>query len=340
MTGFLVRRILSSLLVLWLTSVFVFVLFLKGMGDYPAINYCDSLRSARCSPEALKAIEHEMGLDKSVAANYGIWAKGIVLGRQRVYMDGKYYRCPAPCLGISTTTQEPIWNDLRQKYPATLSLALGGGSLYLTLGILLGCLAARWRGTTLDRALVGATLVWSSIPRYLITLFAWLVFYLKLGLFPDTGYHPFFDNPVRWFTGLLLPWLVMVVATFADYARYTRGQVVENLGEDFVVTARSKGARPVNVLFRHALRAAIVPVVTVFGLDFATLLAGTVYVETIFGIDGIDGIGRWGLQAIVAAPMDIDVIQTTVLLAAVLVVMGNLVIDVFYSFLDPRVTVS
>jgi len=133
-----------------------------------------------------------------------------------------------------------------------------------------------------------------------------------------------------------LPWLVLGATSLTDYARFTRGQVVETLGEDFIRTARAKGVRPTKVLFRHALRAAIVPVITIFGLDFASLLSGTIFIEQIFGIDGI---GHWGLQAL-TTPIDLNVISATVLVGAVLVVVANLVVDVVYGFLDPRVTVA
>jgi len=135
---------------------------------------------------------------------------------------------------------------------------------------------------------------------------------------------------------MMLPWLVLGATSLTDYARFTRGQVVETLGEDFIRTARAKGVRPTKVLFRHALRAAIVPVITIFGLDFASLLSGTIFIEQIFGIDGI---GHWGLKAL-TTPIDLNVISATVLVGAVLVVVANLVVDVVYGFLDPRVTVA
>jgi peptide/nickel transport system permease protein len=135
---------------------------------------------------------------------------------------------------------------------------------------------------------------------------------------------------------MMLPWLVLGVTSITDYARFTRGQMVETLGEDYIRTARAKGVRQTRVLFRHALRAAIVPVITIFGLDFAGLLSGTVFIEQIFGIDGI---GRWGLQAL-KTPIDLGVISTVVLVGAVLVVVANLIVDIIYGFLDPRVIVA
>jgi peptide/nickel transport system permease protein len=335
MVGFVVRRTLSALLVVVLTSLFVFVLFFKGLGDAPARNYCDSIHQGRCSPTTLAAIEHQMGFDKSVAANYAIWAKGIFAGRD-VYLDGKTYSCPAPCLGVSAMTDNTVWHDLKQKYPATITVAVGGSAFYLTFGVLMGATAARWRGTSLDRFLVGGSLIWSAIPDYVIILLSWIFFSLRWHLFPNVGYYPISQNPLKTVTWMMLPWLVLGVTSLTDYARFTRGQMVETLGEDYVRTAQAKGVRPRRVLFRHALRAAIVPVITIFGLDFASLLSGTIFIEQIFGIDGI---GRWGLQAL-STPMDLNVLSTVVLVGAVLVVVANLIVDIIYGMLDPRVTVA
>ncbi len=335
MTGFIVRRILSSILVVILTSMFVFVLFFKGMGTSPAVNYCDSIHQGRCSPATLASIKHQMGFDRSVAANYAIWAKGIFTGRE-VYLDGKEYPCPAPCLGVSAMTNNTVWHDLKQKYPATITVAVGGASIYLTFGVLMGAFAARWRGSAADRLLVGGSLVWSAIPDYVIILLAWVYFSLRWHVFPNVGYYPITEDPLKTISWMMLPWLVLGFTSITDYARFTRGQMVETLGEDYIRTAQAKGVRPRRVLFRHALRAAIVPVITIFGLDFASLLSGTIFIEQIFGIDGI---GRWGLQAL-NTPIDLGVLSTVVLVGAVLVVVANLLVDIVYGFLDPRVTVS
>jgi peptide/nickel transport system permease protein len=336
MTGFIVRRLLSSVLVVILTSIFVFVLFFKGLGDSPAVNYCEKLAPGRCNVQKLDSIRHQMGYDRSVAYNYAQWAKGIFVGRKDVYVDGKLYDCPAPCLGISITTSQPVSHDLAQRYPATLTLAIGGATIYLVLGVLIGAFAARWRGTALDRLLVGGSLVVSAVPDYLLFLLAWIYLSLQLHIFPDTGYVSPFHDPVKMVTWMALPWLAIGLTNCTDYARYTRGQMVETLNEDYIRTAMSKGMKTNRVLFKHALRAAIVPVVTIFGLDFATLLSGTIFAEQIFGIDGI---GKWGLTAL-STPIDLEVVSATVLVGALLIVVANLLVDLLYGFLDPRVSVS
>jgi peptide/nickel transport system permease protein len=336
MTGFILRRLLSSILVVVLTSIFVFVLFFKGLGDSPARNYCEKLGPGKCTAQKLDSIEHQMGLDRSVAANYGQWAKGIFAGRPDVYVDGKLYDCPAPCLGISISSGNTVWHDLKQKYPATIALAIGGSVIGLAVGVLLGALAALWQGSAADRLLVGGSLVVSAIPFYIIALLAWIYLTLQLKIFPTTGYFPVTQNPARTISWMLLPWLVIGLTSCTQYARFTRAQVVETLAEDYIRTAVSKGVRTNRVLFKHALRAAIVPITTIFGLNFAALLAGTIFTERIFEIDGI---GKWSLDAL-QTPIDLQVVSATVLVSAILVVLANLLVDIFYGFLDPRTSVS
>jgi peptide/nickel transport system permease protein len=239
-------------------------------------------------------------------------------------------------LGISIMSGNTVWSDLLQKFPATLAVALGGSAIYLSLGVVLGALAAHWRGTAADRLLVGSSLIISAIPDYLIILLAWIFFSLHWHVFPDVGYYPITQDPLKTVSWMALPWLVLAATSLTDYARFTRGQMVETMTEDYIRTARAKGVKGHRVLLTHALRAAVVPVITIFGLDFAGLLSGTIFIEQIFGIDGI---GHWGLQAL-STPMDINVISTTVLVGAILVVVANLLVDIFYGFLDPRVTVA
>jgi peptide/nickel transport system permease protein len=336
MTGFIVRRLLSSVLVVILTSLLVFVLFFKGLGDSPARNYCEKLGPGKCTTAKLDSIKHQMGFDKPLITNYGQWAKGIFVGRDSVYVDGKQYNCPAPCLGISIETGNTVWHDFKQKYSATAVLAVGGATMYLLIGVLLGAFAARFRGSIADRLLVGSTLIVSSIPYYLVALLAWIYLSLQLKIFPNTSYYPITQNPAKTVAYMALPWLVLGLTNSTSYARFTRGQMVETLSEDYIRTAQAKGVRTNVVLFKHALRAAIVPVITIFGLDFATLLSGTIFTERIFGIDGV---GNWSLNAL-QTPMDLRVIEAAALLLAVSVVLSNLIVDILYSFLDPRVSIA
>jgi peptide/nickel transport system permease protein len=329
--GFIVRRLLSAALVVWVTSMFVFALFFLGPSN-PAQPLCDL--NGRCTPEKLAILTEQMGLNNSVVQQYAIWFKGLFVDRTISF--GAEYHCDAPCLGISYSSRGEVTEELIDKFPATLSLAVGGATLYLLIGVTLGVLAARVRGTPTDRALVTFSLLVSSIPYYVVALLAWIFFSQTWGIFPDTTYHPITDGVWQWAYALMLPWLVLGFAQSTSYARYTRGQMVETLGEDYIRTATAKGVKSRKVVFQHALRAAIVPVITIFGLDFAFLLAGTVFTEQIFDIDGV---GRWAIRAL-RAPVDFPVVSATVLFAATIVVLANLIVDLLYSVIDPRVRVS
>jgi len=329
--GFVIRRLLSAVLVLWVTSLIVFGIFFFGPSD-PGQTLCG--QGTRCTPEKAELINESLGFNDPVVQQYGEWLGGVFVGRT-VTLGSSEIDCPAPCLGVSYRTREPVWDIIKDRYPATLSLAIGGAAIFLTLGTTLGVIAARNRGTTLDRAMVGGSLIMSSIPYYLLALLAFLYLVQVWGIFPSTSYTPITESPWEWFTALLLPWLVIGLANSTQYARYSRGSMVEVLNEDFVRTARAKGLRERRIVLKHALRAAIVPVVTILGLDFAFLLAGTIFTEQIFGIDGI---GRTAIQAI---PLqNLPVISATVLIAASFVVMANLIVDILYSVIDPRVRLT
>jgi peptide/nickel transport system permease protein len=329
--GYIVRRLISAFLVVVLTSMIVFLLFFKGPSN-PAQPLCDL--NGKCTKEKLALLTEQLGLNDSVVHQYGIFVGGIFHDREIDF--GATYHCDAPCLGISYRSRGEVTKELFQKFPATISIAVGGSIIYLTLGVLLGTIAARKRGTMVDRSLVAFSVFVSAIPYYVIALLVWIYVSLVWKLIEDTSYHPLTKDPVHWFTGLSLPWLVIGLTSSTAYARYSRGQMIETLGEDYVRTAVAKGVSDRGVLVRHALRAAIVPIITIFGLDFAFLLTGTIFTEQIFQIDGI---GRWGIQAL-SSPVDFPVVSATVLVAAVIIVIANLIVDLLYAVIDPRVRLT
>jgi peptide/nickel transport system permease protein len=331
MLGYVIRRLIAAVAVLFLISLFTFTLFFKGPSN-PAEPLCQA--HGQCTPEKLANIEHSLGLDQGLWANYTAFLGGLVHDRE---IDmGATYHCDAPCLGISYHSKTEITKDLKTYYPATLSLAVVGGALYLIFGVPVGILAARHRGSFLDKFSVGVTQVISSIPYYVFALCAFIFLTLKWPIFPETGYTPLTENPAAWAAGLLLPWLVLGITGAPTYARYTRGQMLETMGEDYVRSAKAKGLPPRSLLYKHSLRAAIVPIITLFGLDFAALLSGTIFTEAIFQIPGI---GQWTLNSL-KSPTDFPIINATVLIFAFFVVVGNLVVDVMYAVLDPRVRLA
>lgn len=335
MFAYVVKRVLAGAVVVVLVSMAIFVLFWYGPSS-PAQPICDRETNNRCSPVKLARFEHSLGYDNPIYVEYGKFAKGVFVGRD-IEIFPTTYKCPAPCLGYSYRTKVPVWGEMKSRMPATLSVAVGGAFLYLLFGVPIGVAAARRRGSIADKALVSSFLFLSSIPYYLFALLTWLyltVIY-EVPLFSDTGYFPITENPAKWFSGLLLAWVALGIFGCTQYTRYARGAMVEALSEDYIRTAKAKGLPPRTVVYKHGLRAALVPIVTIFGIDFGTLLAGTIFTERIFEINGI---GFWSLQAVFAR--DLPVVSATALFSAVVLILSNIMVDVIYSFLDPRVRLS
>jgi peptide/nickel transport system permease protein len=331
--AYIVKRVLSGIVVIILVSMAIFALFWFGPRN-PAAPLCQQDFNIRCTADRMDQYAERMGFNNPVASEYGKYVKGIFTGREMGLGSGGY-GCSAPCLGIDYRTKKPVMEEFKQKFPATISLAVGGASLYFLIGVTIGTLAARRRGTLSDRALVTGTLVMSSIPYYLVCILAYIYFTIVWDLFPNTGYHKITENPALWFSGLILPWLVLGLYQATAYTRFSRGSMVETLSEDYIRTARAKGLSSRQVVFKHGLRASIVPVVTIFGLDFAFLLAGTVFTEKIFGIEGI---GKWALDA--TYQRNLPVVSAVVLLGAFIIIASNIIVDIVYSVIDPRVRLT
>ncbi len=319
---YILRRLVSAFSVVVVALVASFALFFLAPTD-PAGVIC----GPKCTPERIADIESSLDLDKPALEQIGLYMKGLVVGRE--YSSGGTTReCAAPCLGYSYTLGQPVTKLLAEALPVTVSIVIGGAVVYLTIGILAGSLAAQVRGTTLDKITVGTTLVVSSFPYF---VFALLVV-LYVTILPTSRYHPFLDNPLLWASGLLAAWLTLGVANAASYTRYSRASMIEALGQDFVRTARSKGISRRRVVYRHGLRAALTPVATIFGIDLALQFTGAIFTESIFGLPGI---GLLTLRAF--GQYDLPVLMGGVLLGSVVLVLMNLVVDIAYTFLDPRV---
>ncbi len=331
MFGYIVRRVISGLLVLLVVSIATFALFFYGPAD-PALAYCPE---TRCTPQRLENIRTSLGLDRPVVEQYSEYMAGIFVGND--FKAGAIsIKCDAPCLGVSFKLRENVTDYLLSRFPATLSIALGGSVIFLLVGVSSGIFAARRRGTAADKGIVGVSLVINAMPYYLLALLAYLMLISKWGIFPESGYHgPFDEGPVAWVKGMLLAWLVLGISSSTQYARFSRGSMIDSMNEDYVRTARAKGLSERRVTLKHALRAAMVPVVTIFGLEFAYLLAGTIFTERIFDIQGI---GMTALSAI--GTKDLPLVSATVLLAAAFIVIANILVDILYSIIDPRVRLT
>lgn len=317
MTRYIIRRLLWGVALLFIVAALTFVLFdLLPSGD-PA-----KLRAGRtATPQAIAHIRHELGLDKPVYTQFYDYIKGVVL-----HFD----------LGYSFYSHAPVKSLIAERLPATVSLAAGAIAIWLLVGLSVGIVSAVRRRTLLDRTAMGTALVFISAPEYWLGLLALFLFASdigKLAVFPGAGsYVAFSSEPVKWFTALILPWLVLAASFAAVYARLLRGSLIEVLGEDYIRTARAKGLTERRVVMRHGVRSAITPIVTVLGLDIGTLLGGALLIEVVFNIPGV---GRLNYDAITHA--DFPIVQGTVLLAALFIVVANLLVDISYAFLDPRV---
>ncbi|MDI5963918.1 ABC transporter permease [Streptomyces sp. SL13] len=330
MFRYLIRRLLAAAVILVVISMVTFFIFFALPND-PALLACGKT----CSPNRLLEIRHSLGLDKSLAMQYWEFFKGLFIGRN--YGDQSVsIHCSAPCLGMSFQTDTPVMTTLLGAFPADLSLALGSAVIFLILGVGLGVIAAIRKGRFADKFAVGAALFGVSLQSYFVGLILMWALVDKWNLLPSPNYTSLTDDPGQWFTGLILPWVTLVVLYLALYTRLTRSSMLEVMGEDYIRTARAKGLSSRTVIFKHGLRAAITPIVTIFGMDFGALIGGSaVITESVFGINGI---GKLAVDSVTNS--DEPVILGTTLFAAAFIVLANVVVDLVYGLIDPRVRLS
>jgi peptide/nickel transport system permease protein len=319
-TRFIIRRVLWGVVLLVVVSALLFLMFRYLPTADPA-----KLRAGRLqSPKIIAAIRRDLGLDKSTLAQFWLYMKNVFLHFN---------------LGYSYYSEAPVKELIFDRLPATISLVFGGAVVWLVSGVGVGIISARKAGSRLDRASMGTALVLVSAPEYWLGLIVLYLFASDIGvlhILPGAGsYVGLTSDPVKWFESLIMPWLVVAAGTAAIYARLVRGSMIETMSEDYIRTARAKGLTEQRVVLRHGLRPAINPVVTIFGLEIGVLLGSSVLIETVFNIPGI---GRLNYIAITHA--DFPIVQGTVLLAALFIIVANILVDIGYAFLDPRVRYS
>jgi peptide/nickel transport system permease protein len=320
---YIIRRLLWSvvMLVLVLASVFlIFFVLPGGTGrDVEGASPVAVMMAGRNPrPELVRNIERRLGLDQPVYIQFGRYLGNAIQGD----------------LGYSYHTNEPVTKAVMRRVPATASLAIGASVVWLLLGITIGVISALKRRTFVDRASMVFALAGVSLPTFWLGLLAVFYFDSKLGVYDVASYVPLTTNPAAWIGSLWLPWLVLAVTQAAFYTRMVRGNLLEVQGEDYIRTARAKGL-PERSVIRHSLRSALTPVVTMYGLDLGILLGGAIITERIFNIPGI---GLLSVEAINAS--NLPVILGTVLIASSFVIFANLLVDIAYAALDPRVQYS
>lgn len=333
MLKYVIRRLAATVVILTLVSMSVFLIFAVLPMD-PARLTCGKA----CFPAVVEANRHRLGLDVPVQVQYGRFVKGLFVGRE--YGDGAAkIECPAPAFGYSFNRHECVTTLIKDAFPVTFSLALGAFTIWLLIGITLGVVAARKKGRWQDRSSTVFVLVGTSLPTFISGLLILLFIALKFNLLNplDMGkWVPPFENPAKWFNIFIFPWITLALANAASYTRFTRSNVLETTNEDYIRTARAKGLSEKVILRKHTLRAALAPIATLAGLDFAGLLGGAIITEGIFNLPGL---GRLSIRAVLN-DYDLPTIVATTILAASFVVIMNLIVDIAYAYIDPRVRVQ
>jgi peptide/nickel transport system permease protein len=317
MIRYLTLRIGQAVLVMWASTVVVFLLFFVGPGPS---NVARTFAGRLATPARLAQIKHELHLDQPLWLQYGHWVGNLLQGN----------------LGYSYYKGESVNSIVGAALPDTVSLVIGAAILWIGYGVFSGVVSAVRPRSFLDRGFTTGALFFYSMPTFVLGLALIWIFAYKLSpvtqFFPFHGYIAITANPGKWFEYLILPWLTLALVIAAGYTRLTRTSMLDVLGEDYIRTARSKGMPERRVIGVHALRSALTPVVTLAGLDIGTSLGGVIITETLFGIPGL---GWTIVQAIQS--QDLPVILGIAVLAAAFVVFMNLVVDVLYAVLDPRV---
>jgi peptide/nickel transport system permease protein len=317
--GYLVRRVLTGIIVVWLVATLAFFLFFAR----PVETVARELAGHAATPQVINEVINNLGLNRPIMTQYWSFLDNLVHGN----------------LGYSYFTQEPVDTMLRQDLPPTVSLVIGGTILWLIVGFTVGIISATRARSLFDRVANVLVLIGLSMPVFVIgELLIWLVFqplYSHGFTWINTGYSGITSGVGSFFGHMLLPWITLAAVQAAIYTRLSRGQLLETLGEDYIRTARAKGLSERRVVFRHAMRAALTPVVSQLGVDIGQLLGGVVVVEVVFGLGGI---GQVSVQAVFQD--NLPVIIGFVIIAAVFVVIANIVVDLLYAALDPRVRIT
>jgi peptide/nickel transport system permease protein len=323
------RRLIAMVVLLFFLTFITFVMF-HFLPTDPARLTCGKA----CTPQVIAANRIRLGLNDPWWIQYWDFLKAIFVGR--TFGSGTAtFPCNAPCLGYDFRNGVAVTTELGKGFPATASLAVGGFILWMVVGVLLGIYAALRRGRWQDKAANAFALIGYSFPSFFIGLMLIYFVIFKFHLMQYPTYQALTVNPHAWFMALILPWVTLATLYAAFYVRLTRNQMLETLGEDYIRTARAKGLSERTVIFKHGLRAGLTPIVTAAGLDLAGLLGGVVIVEQLFNIPGI---GRLAVLSVVDA--NLPVIVAIVLISAFFVIIGNLIVDILYAVIDPRVRLS
>jgi peptide/nickel transport system permease protein len=329
---FIIRRLLATVLLLVIVSIITFAIFFllpKLAGETP-YDLAAQYVGRNPIPSQILAMEHRLGLNEPLYLQIWKFLKGIVAGYTYSNGTSRIY-CPPPCLGYSWRNQQPVWPLLVSNIPVTASLAIGAAVIWVISGVAIGVLSALRPGSFFDRLSMTTALAGVSLPIFFTGQIALLLFDFKWQIF-NVQYVSLTTNPLEWAKNLVLPWITLAFLYSALYARLTRAGMLETMNEDYIRTARSKGLPERKVIFKHGLRAALTPILTIFGMDLGLLLGGAVLTEFTFSLHGL---GLFTIEAIDSS--DLPEIMGVVLLASFFIIIANMVVDILYAAIDPRV---
>ena len=321
MTLYVLRRLVWAVLVVNIVVFVTFLIFFKLPNGDPALRFAGKFPTQ----ENIALIRHRLHLDQPFYKEYFFFVKNFVTGDENGW----------PGLGYSYGNYVSVRSEIIQRAPRTLFLILGAATIWLVFGVAIGVLSAVKRRTLVDRGAMGFALFGISAPVFWLGLMALYLIWKQLGLTDGAGYSPLDQGVGHWFGHMILPWTVLALLYMAIYARLTRNNLLETLGEDYIRTARAKGLSERRVILRHGLRASLTPIVTIFGLDIALLVGGAIITESVFNIQGLGWLAYNG-----ATTQDLPTVIGVVICTATAVAIANLLVDILYAFLDPRVRVA
>ena len=336
MIAFVIRRLLTTIFLLIVVSMITFGIFflIPRLAGQNSAELAAQYVGRNPTMSAILQMEAKLGLNDPLVVQYWRFLKGIVVGAHYDSGPSQTY-CAPPCFGYSFRTQQPVWPQMMAALPVTISLAAGAALIWLTTGVSIGVLSALKRGTVVDRFSMAIALAGVSLPIFFTGLLSLELFSYKWPLFPNDQYVAITANPLLWARNLVLPWITLAFLYAALYARLTRASMLETMSEDYIRTARAKGLPERTVIARHGLRPALTPILTIFGMDLGLLLGGAILTETTFSLPGL---GQFTVLAI--QNQDFPEIMGVVMLAAFFIVIANLVVDILYAVVDPRVRIS
>jgi peptide/nickel transport system permease protein len=315
MARFVVRRLISTVVVLFAISVLTFLIFETIPNGDPA----QRLAGRTSTPETIAAIRHTWGFDRPIYDQYLLTMKNVFTGKV-----------------ISYTQQVNVESQIAKGIPATLSLAIGAGIIWLAMGVVLGVISAARAGGFTDRALTGVAMIGVSMPVFLLGALLLYGLAYKLSLFPNGGYVGITTDPAQWLYHMILPWLALSALFIGLYSRVLRSNILDTINEDYVRTARAKGISETRVLIRHVLRNSLIPIVALWGLDFAAVIGGgAILTESVFDLHGV---GQYAAQSI--GQLDVPPVLVIVMFGSFFVVVMSAVTDVLIALLDPRIKLA